>query len=41
MDIGKTAEMEKQITIFHTFREIPATVEEAFAAISDPERLSQ
>jgi hypothetical protein len=35
MNIVKTAEMEKPITIFNTFREIPATVEEAFAAIQN------
>jgi uncharacterized protein YndB with AHSA1/START domain len=29
------------MTIFNTSREIPATVEQVFAAISDPERLEQ
>jgi uncharacterized protein YndB with AHSA1/START domain len=29
------------MTTFDTAREIPATVEQVFAAISDPERLAQ
>ncbi|HEY4415477.1 MAG TPA: SRPBCC domain-containing protein [Verrucomicrobiae bacterium] len=29
------------MTTFNTFREIPATVEQVFAAISDPERLAR
>ena len=31
----------KPMTTFNTSREIPATVEQVFAAISDPERLSR
>jgi uncharacterized protein YndB with AHSA1/START domain len=37
----KTAEAKKPMTTFNTSREIPATVEQVFAAISDPERLSR
>jgi uncharacterized protein YndB with AHSA1/START domain len=37
----KTAETKKPMTTFNTSREIPATVEQVFAAICDPERLSR
>ena len=33
--------MKKNMTTFATSREIPATVEQVFAAISDPERLAR
>jgi uncharacterized protein YndB with AHSA1/START domain len=33
--------MEEPMTTFSTSREIPATVEQVFAAIGDPERLSR
>jgi uncharacterized protein YndB with AHSA1/START domain len=37
----ETAEKEKSMTTFNTSREIPATVDQVFAAFSDPERLSR
>ena len=37
----RTAETTKPMTTFNTSREIPATVEQVFAAISDPERLAR
>src|SRR5271156_680278 len=37
----KTSKQRIQMTTFSTSREIPATVEQVFAAISDPERLSR
>jgi uncharacterized protein YndB with AHSA1/START domain len=36
-----TAELKKPMTTFETSREIPAAVEQVFAAISDPERLAR
>src|SRR5277367_5491672 len=41
MDLVKTTETKKPMTTFNTTREIPATVEQVFAAISSPERLSR
>ena len=37
----RAAQMEKPVTTFSTSREIPATVEQVFAAFSHPERLSR
>jgi len=37
---GRTRKGAERMTAFDTSREIPATVEEVFAAISDPERLA-
>jgi uncharacterized protein YndB with AHSA1/START domain len=37
----QTAETEKPMTTFRTSREIPATVEQVFAAFSQPERLAR
>ena len=34
-------EMEKSVTTFSTSREIPASVEQIFAAVSSPERLAR
>jgi uncharacterized protein YndB with AHSA1/START domain len=39
--ICKNVEMEKLMTTFNASREIPANVEQVFAAISDPERLAR
>ena len=40
-DLLRTSETKKSMTTFNTSREIPATVEQVFAAISDPERLAR
>jgi uncharacterized protein YndB with AHSA1/START domain len=39
--VEEISETMKPMTTFNTSREIPATVEQVFAAISDPERLSR
>jgi len=41
LDQSKIAEKEAPMTTFNTSREIPATVEQVFAAISDPQRLAR
>src|SRR5271169_967914 len=41
MDLVKTTETKAPMTTFNTSREIPATVEQVFAAISNPERLAR
>jgi uncharacterized protein YndB with AHSA1/START domain len=38
---ARTAETEKSMNTFSTSREIPATAEQVFAAVSNPERLSR
>jgi uncharacterized protein YndB with AHSA1/START domain len=40
-DLLKTSKTKQPMTSFNTSREIPATVEHVFAAISDPERLAR
>src|SRR5271170_926567 len=35
------ADKEKTVTTFSTAREIPASIEQVFAAISDPQRLAR
>jgi uncharacterized protein YndB with AHSA1/START domain len=40
-ELLSTAETKRPMTTFNTSREIPATVEQVFAAMSDPERLAR